>query len=69
MENEPAASFTQTREIFTWKWVHEKLLIRELLLVESYICKTFPNERRSAWKNIVNNLMGIREPVFKGTQR
>ena len=68
MENEPAPSSTQTREIFTWKRVHEKLFIRELLLVEPYICKPFSKERGSARTNIVNSLTEIREPVFKVTQ-
>ena len=45
MENEPAPSSTQTQEIFTWKRVHEKQFIRELLLVEPYICKPFSKER------------------------
>ena len=68
MVNEPAASSTQMREVFTWKRVHEKLFIRELLLVEPYIYKPSSKERGRAWKTIVNNLMQIREQVFKVTQ-
>ena len=69
MANEPAASSTQMREVFTWKRVHEKLFIRELLLLEPYIYKPSSKEQGSAWKTIVNNLMQIREQVFKVTQR
>ena len=69
MVNEPAASSTQMREVFTWKRVHEKLFIRELLLLEPYIYKPSSKQWGSAWKPIVNNLMQIREQVFKVTQR
>ena len=57
------------REVFTWKRCHNEILLAEICTVEPYKFKSGTKERGSAWREISNNLNGIKDLGFKTTNR
>ena len=54
------------REVFTWKAIHEELLLREVLTLEPYQFRQGSKERGATWTKIAENLS---EMGMKASQR
>ena len=61
MANAPAK-----REVFTWKAIHEELLLQEVLLLEPFQYRQGSKERGATWTKIAENLS---EMGMKASQR
>ena len=53
-------------ENFTWKTIHENLLLRELLLLEPFQYQQGTKEKKAVWSKIAENLT---ELGMKANQR
>lgn len=58
-----------TRQVFVWKKVHDKLLLREVIALEPFKHISGSKERGAILTQIAENLNGLAEYEFKASQR
>ena len=58
-----------TRQVFVWKKVHDKLLLREVIALEPFKHRSGSKERGAILTQIAENLNGLAEYEFKASQR